>query len=742
MNDLRKRAEEKLDRKPTAEDLSQMSPEAMQHIVHDLRVHQIELEMQNKELRRAHLEIEASRNRYSDLYDFAPVGYITASEKGMIQEANLTICSMLGVERSLLIGKPFSRFITPETQDTYYFQRQKLFETKEKQSFETRLVKKDGSPFYAQLECLPVEDSGGNITQLRMALTDINARKLAQQALQKAHAVLEQRVEERTEELRRTNVQLESEIEERRQTAETLKRSKKEWETTFDAMSDWVSLIDLGSRILRTNRMGEKIVGIPPSEIIGQTCCKLLHDVETPIPGCPVQKMRQTRKRESVEFKMPDSDRWLTVTTDPVMDDDGNITGAVHIVRDITNQKKLEAELLKVQKLESVGVLAGGIAHDFNNLLAIILGNISLAEEDVTQSDILEVLNEARKASLRAKALTHQLITFSKGGAPVKKIASIAGFVKESVNSSLSGSNVRCESALPDDLWRVECDENQMGHVINNLIANAVEAMPAGGTIKIFTENRMLMQGEAELELHLQEGRYVKISIRDQGAGISEEDLPRIFDPYFSTKNRGAQKGMGLGLSSAYSIVSQHKGHISADSEVGLGTTVSIYLPAFEEKGSLEGFAEDRSSPIEQDLRSPSTINNQQSTIKRVLVMDDEEGMRRFVKQMLNRFGYAVEVAEDGNKAIELYKKAMAVGEPFDAVLLDLTVKGGMGGKQALKHLLYVDPDVKAIICSGYFNDPVMANFKDYGFYGAMPKPFEGQTLRKTVNQVVTGEDK
>ena len=223
--DLRRRAEEKLDRIPEEEDLSQMSTEAMQHIVHDLRVHQIELEMQNEELRRVHQEIEASRNRYSDLYDFAPVGYVTASEKGMIREANLTICSMLGVERSLLIGKPFSRFITQETQDTYYFQRQKLFETKEKQSFELRLVKKDGSSFYAQLECLPVGDSGGNITQLRMALTNINARKLAQQALQKAHAELEQRVEERTAELRRTNTQLESEIAERKRAEAALRES-------------------------------------------------------------------------------------------------------------------------------------------------------------------------------------------------------------------------------------------------------------------------------------------------------------------------------------------------------------------------------------------------------------------------------------------------------------------------------------------------------------------------------------
>ena len=581
----------------------------------------------------------------------------------------------------------------------------------------------------------PFQDRELKVT-IEMALynADIDAEcKQAKVALQRAHDELEQRIAERTKELERINEELHKDNTERKKVEKALEISKRDWEKTFNAISDWICLLDKDNTVTRTNQMGSEMLDTPLEQIVGRKCCELIHGTEDPIEGCPFEKTKKAHKRETSEIYFPDKDRWLLISIDPFFDEKGNLTGAVHMARDITDRKQTEETLSRAQKLESVGILAGGIAHDFNNLLAVILGNVSMAKEDVTNGDTLEFLNDAEEASLKAKRLTHQLITFSKGGEPVKKIAPMVEFAKKSANLALSGSNVRCESALPDDLWLVEYDENHLEHVIDGLIKNAVEAMPEGGIIKLFAENLMVKEGKEARSLNLQKGKYVKISIQDQGAGISEENLPRIFEPYFSTKDRGDQKGMGLGLATAHSIISKHKGHISVDSKKDVGTTFHVYLPAFEEKGSQKDFAEDRSVPIEQELLSGSKSVNGQSSIKRVLVMDDEASLRNLVKRMLSRFGYEAGLARDGVEAIALYKEALKAGQRFDAVILDLTIKGGMGGEQTIKELIKIDPDVNAIISSAYFDDPVMANFRDYGFRRAMPKPYETDTLGKTL---------
>ena len=401
--------------------------------------------------------------------------------------------------------------------------------------------------------------------------------------------------------------------------------------------------------------------------------------------------------------------------------------GAIITSQNITKRISLEKRLSHAEKMEAIGTLAGGIAHDYNNLLAVILGNMDLIESS-TQSGNSN-LSLAKEACMRAKDLSHKLITFSEGGAPVKRANAIAGFLKESSNFALSGSNVNCEFILADSLWPVEYDENQMKHVINNLITNAAQAMPDGGTIKISAEN-ILLSPEEEQVLQLSSGKYLKISIQDQGTGIPPEHLPRIFDPYFSTKDRGSQKGMGLGLAAAYSIINKHNGQIAVESDEGAGSTFHIYLPVIE----AEGMALTAKDGCEA---GQSAINNQRSTIPRVLVMDDEEMIRNLSDQMLNRLGYAPETAKDGSEAIELYKQAMDAGKPFDAAILDLTIKGGMGGKGTIKALLAIDPQVKAIVASGYSNDPVITDFKRYGFMDALTKPHSMADLRNALDRVV-----
>ncbi|MGQ9610145.1 MAG: hybrid sensor histidine kinase/response regulator [bacterium] len=388
----------------------------------------------------------------------------------------------------------------------------------------------------------------------------------------------------------------------------------------------------------------------------------------------------------------------------------------LNFLSDITERHKTEEEIIKADKLESVGLLAGGIAHDFNNILTAVLGNVSLAKMYVNPGDkIYERLVEAEKASLRAKELTQQLLTFSSGGAPIVKTMPIEQLLRDAVNFALSGSNVRCDFFITNKLKNVDIDESQIRQVINNIIINAIQAMPEGGVIKVYAENTTI--GSEYINL-LKPGKYVKITIEDHGIGIPENNLPRIFDPYFTTK----QKKSGLGLTSAYSIIKNHGGYITVESQVGVGTKCHVYLPA----SSVQFFTEENVKKEEHILGKG-----------KVLVMDDEEIIRDLAYEALTSLGYEVVTAFDGEEAIKIYKSALESGEPFDVVILDLTIHGGMGGKDTIKHLIEIDPNVKAIVSSGYSNDPVMANYKDYGFIGVIPKPYQIRDLGKIINEVI-----
>jgi nitrogen-specific signal transduction histidine kinase/ActR/RegA family two-component response regulator len=387
----------------------------------------------------------------------------------------------------------------------------------------------------------------------------------------------------------------------------------------------------------------------------------------------------------------------------------------VEHIRDITERKKMEEGILKSQRLESLGVLAGGIAHDFNNLLTGVLGNISLAKLFLDpESRAFERLAQAEKASERTKDLTRQLLTFSKGGAPIKKAASISRIIAESANLVLSGSNVRCEYNLPEDLWTVEVDEGQISQVMGNILLNAAEAMPDGGTVRVGAEKISL--GPDNL-FPLPEGPYLCISISDHGVGIPKNDLSKIFDPYFTTKDQGS----GLGLTSVFSIMKRHDGYVGVESETGCGTTFYLYLPA-----SAEIAAEIESSETPQKHRCSG----------RILVLDDEEVVREVASQTLEYLGYEVDVCSDSAAAVRAYSDAAKSGAPYTFVIMDLTIPGGISGKETMMKLREIDPDVRGIVSSGYANDPILSSYREYGFCGSLTKPYNLDEVMKTLAEI------
>ena len=393
---------------------------------------------------------------------------------------------------------------------------------------------------------------------------------------------------------------------------------------------------------------------------------------------------------------------------------DGQGAGAVVTFVDLTERRRLEGELLTMRKLESLGVLAGGIAHDFNNLLMGILGNISLAREVIHDPvEATELLGEAEQATLRTRSLTQQLLTFSRGGTPVKKVITVRAIVEESSRFALSGSSVRAEHDFAPDLWAVEADGGQLGQVVHNLVINAVQAMPRGGLIRISCANVELADGQVP---SLPAGPYVRLEVTDQGSGIPPEHLPRIFDPYFTTR----AGGHGLGLASVYSITHKHGGHVTVTSRQGEGTTFDVYLPAATRAAAPEPRAA-QAAPAARERGH-------------VLVMDDEPAVRKVAMVILARLGFEVEGAADGGEAVARVRAASERGQRFDLLLMDLTVPGGMGGAEAMKQIRAIDPGVVGVATSGYSNDPVMASFGDYGFAGTVAKPYTVADLTQAIS--------
>ena len=393
------------------------------------------------------------------------------------------------------------------------------------------------------------------------------------------------------------------------------------------------------------------------------------------------------------------------------------------VIRDISERKHMEKELQKIGRLESLGVLAGGIAHDFNNILASILGNINLASLDGSLADeTRNLLQEAEKASIRAKGLTQQLLTFAKGGAPVKEVSSVEGIIRDCASFALRGTTIRCRFDFAPGLHQVEVDKGQFSQVIQNLVINARHAMPDGGTITIGARNSAPPPQQRDAADH-----WLEITIRDQGIGIPEQIIDKIFDPYFTTK----QQGSGLGLAVCHSIISKHGGVISAASAPGQGTTFTIHLPA------VPSPAKEKTAPPTGETTAPASLAHDRPG--RVMIMDDEAMVRNITGAMIKRLGYEVVEAKDGEEAIHRYREMTAAGDKVDVVIMDLTIPGGMGGKEAVATILEIDPEARVMVASGYSNDPVMANYREYGFCGAVSKPFRLDELRAVIEDVLSG---
>jgi nitrogen-specific signal transduction histidine kinase/CheY-like chemotaxis protein len=383
----------------------------------------------------------------------------------------------------------------------------------------------------------------------------------------------------------------------------------------------------------------------------------------------------------------------------------------------------------QIRQLESIVALSGGVAHDYNNLLTAIMGNISLAMEHVAPgSEIAAMLEQALAASGVAKTLTRRLITFSKGGQPTKKSTDIARVVENTAAFSLSGSNVRCELAPANGLWPAFVDPRQIGQAIHNLIVNAAESMPSGGTVSIRFENTTVDSPHSILA----PGRYIDVAIKDQGSGIPAEHIEKIFEPYFSTKGKGSDKKTGLGLSISHSIITRHGGDITVCSRVGAGTTFHVMLPAAADAAGL-------AHPVDTD-RKPEKTGKPIFGQGKILVMDDEAMIRELTGNMLRHLGYEADFAETGQEAVIKYQAALDGSRPYDAVILDLTIRGGMGGQETIKQLTAIDPGVKAIVSSGYSDNPVIANHKHYGFSEVVAKPYGmvefSEKLYRVVNDV------
>ena len=493
---------------------------------------------------------------------------------------------------------------------------------------------------------------------------------------------------------------------------------------SIDNASESTMLLSLSGEILFANQstfmnLGyskEKVSSMNWSEIIPEMTRDKMKDFVESI------KDKKTIKFESSYFRKDGSTYPVDILANYQVF--GKKEYIFVFAHDITEQKKIEEERQKIHKLESISILAGGIAHDFNNFLSGIIGNISLAILEAGENEeLVKILNEAKEATSLAKNLTKQLLTFSTGGLPVIEETSISNIIKETAEFNLRGSNVKCFYTIPENIWKVQADRNQLSQVISNLIINADQAMPEGGIIRVNLTNTLIKEEDT---LPLKEGKYVKITIEDNGLGIAKKHLSRVFDPYFTTK----QKGSGLGLATTYSIIEKHRGYITVDSKLGSGTVFDIYLPATIEK---------QSSQPKSQKEKPETNSGNDNNKKgiRILLMDDEKIVRKALRKMLEKLGYSVETVTEGQETLITYKENLEAGKPFDAVILDLTVPGGMGGKETIKKLIELDPNVKALVSSGYSNDPVMAKYTDYGFKGIIIKPYDAEALSEAVNKLL-----
>ncbi|MDF1578423.1 MAG: PAS domain S-box protein [Desulfobulbales bacterium] len=519
-------------------------------------------------------------------------------------------------------------------------------------------------------------------------------------------------------------------------TEAALAEEKERLLVTLGSIADGVISVDLHGRVVLINDRAQALTGWQQEYATDRKLNEVIHLVEVMDHRRQIDPMDllintlseqagTTSDGRGVLVARDGWERQVSYSVSPIHNRQGDIFGGVLVFQDITEKLKVEMESARIGKLESISLLASGVAHDFNNILTAIMNNLTLARLAKDSGDkLLAKIDATEEAVMMAKELTSQLLTFAKGGAPAKEVVSIGDLVENSVEFSLRGSNVSHDISIGEELWPVEVDEIQMHQVISNLAINADQAMSAGGVLSISLANCLVRPGDSAL---IRAGRYVKLAIRDQGPGIGEEYLAKVFDPYFTTKPEGS----GLGLATVYSIIAKHDGYVFVDSEVGQGAEFTIYLPAAPETAAAIA--------VRGGGGEVSGGTGRGAASGKILIMDDERDIRELLGELLRSAGYQVISACDGEEAVRLYREARDRPEHFDCVIMDLTVPGGMGGREAMGRLLEVDSDVKAIVSSGYANDPVMIDYANYGFRGRIEKPYRLEALIEMLDEIIGG---
>ena len=649
--------------------------------------------------------LKEADEKYKTLVENAHEGIIMVIDE-IVVYVNKSMMKMTGFSENDFVSHHLSGFFpeSPSGRERVLSRyRERMAGNDVEPQYEAEMLTSRGESIGVIISAAPITVQGRR--GVVATITDISEIK-------RAHEVIKQQFHEiqtQYDEVEAVNQELKLAHAEMAQINETLARETEKLSITLKSIGEGVITVDNSGRIDIMNRAAERITGYAYLDAADRHVSEILHvensELETLLKGFNIGMFQKSGNFGLGKDIVLIDKKGLRKSILPIFSEISNsrdeVIGAIFVLNDITQRKKMEEEIFKTSKIESLGVFAGGIAHDFNNILTAIVGNISLVMLDMDKREKhYKYLSDAEKMTGRAADLTRQLLTFSRGGAPVKRTASVRDLLRDTVDFVLSGSSVKADFDIPDELWNSDFDEGQISQVIQNLVINAVQAMPGGGIVHVSAVNVENDDGGLS---PLNASRYVKITIRDEGPGIPPENMSKIFDPFFTTK----PGGNGLGLSICYSVVRKHDGHISVVSEGGGGAVFEVLLPA------SSGAVRPQEKPVVETAFTG-----------KVLFMDDEKIIQDVGERMLKRLGMDVEIAGDGVRALDLYERAKKKGAPFDLIIMDLTIPGGMGGRDAISRIREIDGEIKVVASSGYSNDPVMSNYRDYGFDAVIKKPY------------------